>query len=179
MALSRLHTLSLNCFLFDRFPLSLASLPPLQRLCLEYMDEDAALSLPPGPWAASLRWLAAPWWALHANTDLLRVATALEHLSCHGLRSPDGEDAASRALWTDFWARLEVLPALRCLCIHHACLASATVLPPALGQAVLTLAGRRPALRLHLLETSGLMATLLYMADIPASLPALSLGYVF
>lgn len=178
-ALPRLHTLALDHSGIDSLPRTLASLPRVQRLCLSDWGEDVALSLPPNPWVASLRWLAAPSRVLKASVPLLLGATALEHLSCLGLPVPDGDAAPSRARWAEFWACLEALPALRCLCIHQFYPEPSSQLPPALSQAALALASRCRALHLHSLELPLRAPKLLFMADIPASLPAQPLGYDF
>lgn len=178
-ALPRLHALSLSCSGPNHLPRTLASLPRMQRLLLDDRGLPPALSLGPTPWVASLRWLAAPSRVLQASAALLLGATALEHLSCLGLPVSDGDAAPSRARWAEFWACLEALPALRCLCIHQFYPKPSSLLPPALSQAALALASRCRALHLHVLEWPHQASDLLSMADIPASVPAHPLGYDF
>ncbi|KAL4421296.1 hypothetical protein ABPG75_010587 [Micractinium tetrahymenae] len=187
-ALQRLRTLSLYCLDFQRRTLPfLASLPRLQRLCIDYdlladaepEGGDSAPSLPPGPWLASLHWLAAPWRTLQASAAVLHSATALQHLSCFYLPEPVGEDAEARASWAGFWSCLELLPALRCLCIHTFDNLERPPLPPAATHALLALVTRRPALRWHLTHEFTPLPALLAMTDIPASLDVEPLEYVY
>ncbi|KAL4421295.1 hypothetical protein ABPG75_010586 [Micractinium tetrahymenae] len=169
----RLHTLGLRCHRLDRVPAGLASLPRLERLCLDCWTSQVsveALVLPAGPWLASLRWLALPWCILQLSAADLRGAAALQHLSCFHLPMPGGEYAPLRAQWAGFWSCLESLPALRCLCIHSLGDTDAHPLPHSLSQALALLAGRCPALHWHLLRLPTISTDLLSMADLPAAL---------
>lgn len=86
----------------------------LQRLCLCTTGCDLAdLSLPSGPWLASIRWLGLNFDVLTAAVDLLCGAPQLEYLCC--LDCPERTAGEMRPQWRAFWEFAATHSPLRCL----------------------------------------------------------------
>jgi len=103
-ALARLqnHTsLSLACPDYQHIPLALAELPLLQRLCFTgYPAANADITLPQGPWLASIRWLGLPLEVLETALGFLNSAACLEYLCVMVPYSANYAIPEAHPLWT-------------------------------------------------------------------------------
>jgi len=160
-ALPSLHSLTcLSLFRFDnqRMPPALAQLPRLQRLSFDgWPDFDVDLSLPQGPWLASIRWLGLPWEVLEPALSALASAPHLEYLcAIFGTAPPALPEAHP------LWAFAATHPPLRCLGIQ-----AADPTDPFTPEAAAALRLRRPGLRWRYLEGGDFKGELLGCETIP------------
>lgn len=153
-------------------PPAIATLPRLQRLCIDVWEDDLHLweqlenvSLPLGPWLQAIRWLGLPWRVLAAAPGVLRGAPLLEYLAILHAPIKYGDTAADHSQWEEWWEFVATHPPLECLCIEIG-----MDEPPSspLSQAMCALCHRRPSLRQRCVPFAAFIEEVKQLADIPS-----------
>jgi len=130
--LQNLTCLSIQCNDYQTVPPAVAGLPRLQRLWFDVEPRrGAVLSLPQGPWLASIRWLGLPWELARQALGTLRTAAHLEYLCVLFPDKPWPPNVPEGHL---LWVFAATHPPLRCLAFafvpHHVKDKFATYCPP-------------------------------------------------
>jgi len=162
----------LTCLaLFDGFEDScqntlpaLAGLSRLQRLCIDgEFDSGADLSLPQGPWLASIRRLGLPWAGLEPAAGVLRRAPCLEYL-CVFIHHDFPGYCCTAPGAHPLWELAATHPPLRllgfCVTWNHSRFTGV----PSVAGAAATLKVRRPQLRLGIFQSDADANTVLLEA---------------
>jgi len=154
-SLQHLTCLAVDCDDYQRIPPALAELPLLQRLCFTGIPAGGAdLSLPQGPWLASIRWLGLPWQVLESAVSVLSNAPRLEYLCIFKPRF-SGNLIIREA--HPLWNFAATYPPLRCLGFCTFGALSQLMELPFVTNSIPTLASNRPELRLRYLSLSDIV----------------------